>query len=502
MEMMAAVRNRDQGSWRAESLKSARERMDIVNAYAELGSYRAAAAECGTTHRTVKKVIERLHAGEVASRHPRPRNTDGVADLIAEKVRVTEGRISAKRILPMARATGFEGSARNFRRAVAAAKGEWRRQRRVYRPWIPSPGEHLVIDWGQEAGMQLFCAVLPWSRDRFVRFGPNQRREATLALLAECFEEVGGVPSVVLSDRMACLKASTVAGLVVPHPDYVRFATHFGFRPDFCEAADPESKGVVEALVGYAKADLVVPAGGWASLAEANEAARQWCREVNGRVHSEIAAVPTERLLVESTLLRPLPTLRPSLHHGESRQVDKLSTVRFGSDRYSVPIELKRKSVDVSVQEGAVVICYRGVEKARHPVRAPGEVSLLDEHYGSPAKKPARAFRPRSKDEIAFLGLGPVAERFLRSAAAEGTPSLASELAEIVALEAAWGREALVPALERAERFRRWKAADVRAILAAWGGLPTPSRPGQPLLLALPVVPVRPLAAYALEALR
>src|SRR5450830_923351 len=258
MEMMAAVRNRDQGSWRAESLKSARERMDIVNAYAELGSYRAAAAECGTTHRTVKKVIERLHAGGVASRHPRPRNTDGVADLIAEKVRVTEGRICAKRILPMARATGFEGSARNFRRAVAAAKGEWRRQRRVYRPWIPSPGEHLVIDWGQEAGMQLFCAVLPWSRDRFVRFGPNQRRETTLALLAECFEEVGGVPSVVLSDRMACLKASTVAGLVVPHPDYVRFATHFGFRPDFCEVADPESKGVVEALVGYAKADVLI----------------------------------------------------------------------------------------------------------------------------------------------------------------------------------------------------------------------------------------------------
>src|SRR5450759_1928247 len=83
MEMMAAVRNRHQGSWRADPLKSARERMDIVNAYAELGSYRAAAAECGTTHRTVKKVIERLHAGEVASRHPRPRNTDGVADLIA-----------------------------------------------------------------------------------------------------------------------------------------------------------------------------------------------------------------------------------------------------------------------------------------------------------------------------------------------------------------------------------------------------------------------------------
>src|SRR5438309_2292685 len=53
--------------------------------------------------------------------------------------------------------------------------------------------------------------------------------------------------------------------VVVPNAEYVRFATHFGFQPDFCEAADPESKGVVEALVGYAKRDLVVPAGGWRS---------------------------------------------------------------------------------------------------------------------------------------------------------------------------------------------------------------------------------------------
>lgn len=476
--------------------------MDIMNAYAELGSYRAAAAQCGTTHKTVRRVIEGLRDAKSGARAPRPRNIDGVAKLIAEKVRASDGRISAKRLLPVAKAAGYTGSARNFRRAVAVAKSEWRGQRRVYRPWVATPGEHLVIDWGTEYGRQMFCAVLPWSRGRFVRFAESQRRETTLDMLAECFEEIGGVPAVVLADRMGCLKGGTVAGVVVPHPDYVRFATHFGFRPDFCEAADPESKGIVEALVGYAKADLVVPAGGWPSLEEANRAAREWCREVNGRVHSEIAAVPTERLLVERTLLRPLPALRPSLHQGELRKVDKLSTVRFGSARYSVPIELKRKRVEVSVQEGVVVICYQGLEKARHPFKAPGEVSIDDEHYGSPAKKPTRPFRPRSKDEIAFLGLGPVAERFLRSAAAEGTSRLASELAEIVAMEAAWGREALVSALGRAERFRRWKAADVRAILVAGGGLPTPTRAGPPLLLALPAVPARPLAAYALEALR
>ena len=67
---------------------------------------------------------------------------------------------------------------------------------------------------------------------------------------------------------------------------------HYGFRPDFCEAADPESKGIVENLVGYAKSDLMVPRAPFGDLAAANTAAAAWRAEVNGAVHSEICAVP------------------------------------------------------------------------------------------------------------------------------------------------------------------------------------------------------------------
>ncbi|HXF37907.1 MAG TPA: hypothetical protein VNO17_12125 [Actinomycetota bacterium] len=93
--------------------------------------------------------------------------------LIARRVRDTKGRISAERLLPEARAAGYAGSARNLRRAVARAKAEYRRKRRTYRPWVPSPGQHLVIDWGEEGGLPMFCAVLAWSRYRFVRFAPG-----------------------------------------------------------------------------------------------------------------------------------------------------------------------------------------------------------------------------------------------------------------------------------------------------------------------------------------
>jgi len=54
-----------------EALLSARERMDIISAYREVGTYRGAAEICATTHKTVRRVIERAEAGDARpSRRP------------------------------------------------------------------------------------------------------------------------------------------------------------------------------------------------------------------------------------------------------------------------------------------------------------------------------------------------------------------------------------------------------------------------------------------------
>ena len=112
---------------RDTSMKSVREHMDMHAAYREVGSYRAAAEICGTTPKTVKRSVEaalRAEGGPVPGevRH----NYDGVADVVAETVARTKGRITAKRLLPVAAAAGYVGSARNFRRLVAEAKVSWR----------------------------------------------------------------------------------------------------------------------------------------------------------------------------------------------------------------------------------------------------------------------------------------------------------------------------------------------------------------------------------------
>jgi transposase len=500
-----------------------REQMDIVAAYQLVGTYRGAAEICGTTHKTVRRVIERVESGELRTvREPRPANYEDVRDLVAQAVKTAAGRVSAKRLLPKARTGGYAGSDRNFRRLVAEEKQRYRREQSSgRRPAVWAPAEHLVIDWGVIAGVHVFCAVLAWSRFRFVRFAPDEKAATTLSMLAECFEALGGVPKVVLADRMGCLKGGVVANRVVPTPDFVRFATHYRFRPDFCEGGDPESKGIVENLVGYGKDDLLRPlllehaltnehgpraqaraaAKVLADLPAANQHATAWCAEVNAAVHSAICAVPAQRLEHERELLTPLPSLRPVIGPAPvTRKVDKLSTIRFGSARYSVPTALRGTQVAVTVDGPRVLILNptTGELHAEHPLTAPGEASILDDHYGGPRPTaPTRAIRPKTAAEKQFCALGPAAEAFIAGAAAAGHTRLGPELNELNTLTAAHGEQAMNAALNRAVAFSRWKATDVRSILAAGAGTPSPRPAGTALVIDLPVAVNRSLDEYA-----
>ena len=483
--------------------------MNIISTYREIGTYRGAAELCGTTHKTVKRVVDRAEAGGAPpQRAPRTRNVDQFADLVAERVAKSAGRISAKRLLPIARAAGYEGSARNFRRLVAEQKALWRRDHhRGRRPAVWSPGEYLVIDWAEVApGLFLFCAVLAFSRWRFVRFAVDQKATTTMAMIAEALAAIGGVPAKVLADRMGCLKGGVVANVVVPTADYVRFAGHYGFRPDWCHAADPQSKGIVEHLCGYAQSDLVVPllteatvSGQPVSVPAANAAAVAWCAEVNAAVHSEIAAVPEERLGAERELLAPLPSLRLEIGAASvTRKVDRLSCVRYGSARYSVPMRLIGARVAIVIDCGALVVVEpaTGAIVAEHELVAPGETSILDEHYDGPRPAPSRGPRPKTTAEHQFCALGDDAQAFLVGAAAIGNTRLGQELDILLGLGAAHGEAALVAALRRAVAFKRFRAADVRSILAAGTGTPQPRPAGDALVLDLPTAPTRSLDAY------
>ena len=490
---------------------SERRQVEVIALYEELGSYRAVAELVGCDHKTVKRYVEL--AGELGQQAPprrRARLTDGFVELIGERIERTDGRVTARRLYRLLRAAGYTGSERSLRRAVAEQKRAFRERRaregRVFRPWLSGPGEWLICDWGSAGmvetpagprGLSYFTSVLGYSRHRQLTFSCSERFPALAVGLCANLEQIGGVPAQVLFDNPKTVTTEQLAGLSVLNPELVRLAAHYRFRPHTAVPGDPQSKGKVEAVVRFAKSDLIPP-GGFDTLDEANEAGRAWLREVNSRPHSETKRPPAELLEHERPLFRPLPPARPQVALGEERKVDRLATIRFRSARYSVPHRLVSKTVQVQATDRELVVLFEGRPVAHHPLLPPGEASIEDAHYPSPPPTGRRPLRPRTEPERAFLRLGEDAERYLRSAAAHGVARIRERIDEALSLAASHGDERACAALGRAARFSRFGRGDLEAICDSLGATP-PAQPAhaQPLRLeGLPEVPKRSLEAY------
>jgi hypothetical protein len=122
-------------------------------------------------------------------------------------------------------------------------------------------------------------------------------------------------------------------------------------------------------------------------------------------------------------------------------------------------------TVLISVLQNRVQVLepFTGEIVADHALVAPGETSIVDEHYGSSRPdKPRPAPRRKPRRRSGSSPPGEVAVTFLTGAAAAGVAHLRREIGEILILHAAHGETALLAALQRAVEFKRWRADDVR----------------------------------------
>jgi hypothetical protein len=247
-------------------LKNTREKLDILNAYRELGSYRAAALPCQTTDKTVKRVVQRLEAGGPYQRRPRQlvANTACVRELIEERVRATDGMITAKRLLLVARAAGYRCSARNPRRAAGRGQGEVA----AAAPAVPAlgagagpaPGSPLDAGQGRSADV-LRGAGLVAVPLRAICPGPAPGDHA---------EAAGGVPGGVgrgagsgahRPDGVPTCGGGGQPGGAAPRVRPLRRPLRVPAR--LLRGGRPRVEGVVVHLAGYGQRDLVVPEEGF-----------------------------------------------------------------------------------------------------------------------------------------------------------------------------------------------------------------------------------------------
>jgi Mu transposase-like protein len=463
--------------------KSGREIMEILEAFDLTGCAHSAAQLAGTDRKTVARYVALRDAGaDPAARERRSRSVDGFLAKVEELVDRSSGRIRADVVHRKLTAMGYGGSERTTRRAVAEAKAGWRAgHRRTYRPWIPEPGMWLQWDWGEGpriAGRrtQLFCCWVAWSRFRVVLPAWDQGLGSLTACLDRALRIIGGAPAYLLTDNAKTVTVEHVAGIPVRHPDMVALGRHYGCTVETCRPFDPESKGGTEATVKIAKADLVPAEANlreeYASFGELEAACEQFCDRVNGRVHRESAAVPGQRLTAERAHLHPLPAEPYVLALGQERLVGDDQTIRFASVRYSTPPGYAGGRVWCRVHGSELVIVARAstglAEIARHRLSTPGNPRIAGEHYphhpaGNGPRQPRP--RPRTAGEVAFLGLGEGAARWLIEAGAAGAQRVRSKMARAVELAAVVGAAKVDQALGLAAITGRFADDDLPAIV-------------------------------------
>ena len=156
------------------------------------------------------------------------------------------------------------------------------------------------------------------------------------------------------------------------------------FRVHLCRKADPESKGMIENVVKYIKGNFA-DSRVFKDIEDWNERALQWLeRTGNKNVHNTTKKSPVEVFLLEKQHLEPVSSLlsNESTHASIiTRNVGKDNTIRFASNRYSVPL-----GTYGVLPENQVVLDIQGEQQDTLIIRKQSNGEVLAEHQISSEK--------------------------------------------------------------------------------------------------------------------
>jgi len=249
---------------------------------------------------------------------PRARRPPVVTKLDPYKAIITSRldtypELSAVRLFEEVRAAGYPGGVAQLQLFV-----------RQIRPRPPAeevvrfetpPGHQAQVDfatfrfpWGKR---HVFLLVLGYSRLLWLQFYPRQTMATVFEALEAAFTYLGGVPRELLFDQMRSVIVDdqrAVGGRVLENPEFLRFATHWGFRIRACRPYRAQTKGKVERPVRYVRDNLVYGRE-FLGDGDLNAQSLLWLdHTANRRVHGTTHEVPRERFeRDERGVLQALP---------------------------------------------------------------------------------------------------------------------------------------------------------------------------------------------------
>ena len=194
-------------------------------------------------------------------------------------------RLSARRLFDEVRGAGYTGGYGRVRDYVRSVR--------------PREAEEAVVRFETPAGRRhALVTVLGYSRLLWLRF----YRRQTMAVLTEGLESAfgwfGGVPRELLFDQMRSVVVSdgrADGDELVLNAEFLRFASHWGFRPRSCRPYRARTKGKVERPIRYIRESFFYGRK-FVSDEDLNEQAQRWLEgTANVRRHGTTGERPVDR---------------------------------------------------------------------------------------------------------------------------------------------------------------------------------------------------------------
>jgi hypothetical protein len=243
-------------------------------------------------------------------------------------------------------------------------------QRTSYRPgalcqfdlWEPS--REIPVGVGQTRRGYVVVGCLPYSRAGAGTLVFSKEAPDLLYGVGECLRKRGGLPDTLVWDREGALHG----GGGRPTEVFAAFCGELGVGWRILEARDPQSKGVVERLQGYAETSFE-PGRSFANELDFQQQLDRWFDErANVRFHRTLRCRPVDRLAEELQVMRPLPERLPDVDRRLVIRVPPDPYVRVDSNDYSLDPRLvgRRVELRVSQREVLAVALESGELACRH----------------------------------------------------------------------------------------------------------------------------------------
>lgn len=225
-------------------------------------------------------------------------------------------------------------------------------QRTVYRPGeicqfdVWQPRREIPVGHGQRRQGWVVVACLGYSRAGAGVVIFSKETEDLLAGVAGCLERLGALPNQLVWDRQAGIHGH--AGR--PSEAFASFCGQLKLAWRFCEPADPQAKGAVERLQGYAETNFE-PGRVFANELDFQDQLDGWFTKVNARTHKTLRARPVDRLAEEHQVMAALPAAMPDTAKRFVIRVPPDPHLRIDTNDYSLDPGVVGRRVEVRADQ-------------------------------------------------------------------------------------------------------------------------------------------------------